>query len=147
MPVKRRHYRASGDCASYLDVLEVRRSPINGRGLYTKAALPARRKLGELSGELVRVPTAWADYEKRPKLYIVQVSDRLALECSKGNAFRYLNHSCAANCYLRIIDRRVEVYARTAIPAGAELTVDYGETPHAGGMRCRCGAPGCRGLL
>jgi SET domain-containing protein len=143
----RRTYRASGDCPTRLDVLIVRRSAINGRGLYAKVALPARRKLGELSGELVRVPAAWADYEKRPKLYIVQVTPRLALECSNGNAFKYLNHSCAANCYLRIIDRRVEVYARTAIAAGSELTVDYGETPHAGGMRCRCGAPQCRGRL
>ena len=28
-----------------------------------------------------------------------------------------------------------------------ELTADYGETHHAGTLRCRCGAPNCRGAL
>ena len=29
----------------------------------------------------------------------------------------------------------------------AEITVDYGETHHAGQLPCRCGAAGCRGAL
>ena len=48
---------------------------------------------------------------------------------------------------MRIHRGRVEVYSRGPIAAGAELTVDYGATPHAGGMACRCGSPGCKGLL
>ena len=37
--------------------------------------------------------------------------------------------------------------ALRSIKRGAELTVDYGETPHKGGMRCGCGAANCRGIL
>jgi SET domain-containing protein len=34
-----------------------------------------------------------------------------------------------------------------AIAAGEELTADYGETHHAGTLRCQCGAANCRGAL
>ncbi len=127
--------------------MEVRSSPINGRGLFAKARLPARRKLGEISGTLVKLPQAWHDAEGNPKIYLVEVAPRWALDCSAGNAFRLINHCCDANCYLRVFNRRVEVYTRRAIPAGVELTVDYVETPHRQGMICHCGAANCRRVL
>jgi SET domain-containing protein len=127
--------------------LKVRASKINGRGLFASAGLPGRRKLGEISGTLVRLPQAWRKVEKSRKIYLIELTPKLALECSSGNDFRYLNHSCSANCYMRIIRNRVEIYTRRPIPAGTELTVDYGATPHQGGMRCACGAPDCKGRL
>jgi SET domain-containing protein len=127
--------------------VEVRASKINGRGLFAGARLPGRRKLGEISGKLVRLPAAWKQVEKSDKIYLIELNPRQALECSTGNSFRYLNHSCAANCYMRIIRNRVEIYTRIPIKAGAELTVNYGATPHKGGMRCACGAPKCKGRL
>ena len=133
--------------APWLATLSVRASPINGRGLFAGVALPARRKLGELGGRLVRLPEARRRVERRPKIYLVEFSRRLALDCSRGNAFRHLNHSCAPNCYLRVFNRRVEVYTLRFIGAGRELTVDYGRTPHQGGMACRCGSPRCRGKI
>jgi uncharacterized protein len=42
---------------------------------------------------------------------------------------------------------RVEFYALRAIATGEEITVDYGETHHAGKLACRCGVPGSRGTL
>ena len=122
-------------------------SPINGRGLFAGSDLPPRRKLGEVSGQMVKLPQAWHDAEGHPKIYLVQVDSRWALDCSNGNAFRLINHSCDANCYLRVFNRRVEVYTRRSITAGSELTVDYVETPHREGMHCRCGAANCRGVL
>lgn len=127
--------------------LEVRRSPINGRGLFAAGRLPARRKLGEISGVKVRLPGAWKAAERSGRIYLIELDRRTALDCSAGNGFRYLNHSCAANCYLRVAHGRVEVYTRRGVPAGAELTVDYGITPHQGGMRCACGVSGCKGRL
>ncbi len=127
--------------------LAVRASSIDGRGLFPLADLPARRKIGELRGELVRLPQARKGIELKPKIYFIELSRRFALDCSQGNSFKYLNHSCRPNCYLRIFRRRVEVYALNRIRAGTELTVDYGQTPHRGGMPCRCGAANCRGVL
>ncbi len=125
----------------------VRRSRIHGRGLFAVAAIPCRRKLGELSGELRRLPAARQDHQRRTVIQLVELSRRWALDCSAGNRFRYLNHSCRANCYLRIVRRRVEIYSRGRIPAGSELTADYGQTMHRGGMNCRCGVAGCRSSI
>lgn len=131
----------------FLDTCRVRRSRIHGRGLYATQAITRRGKLGELTGELRRLPAARWDHQRRAVMQLVELSRRRALDCSQGNAFRHLNHNCQANCYLRVYRRRVEVYARGPIPAGAELTVDYGETMHRGGMLCRCGAAACRSRI
>jgi len=129
------------------NAVRVRRSPIQGRGVFAATHLPARRKLGEISGELVRLPMARKAIENAGQIYFIELTRTWALECSEGNAFKHLNHSCAPNCYLRVINKRVEVYTLCDIEAGMELTVDYGITPHKGGMRCQCGVANCRGLL
>ncbi len=122
-------------------------SGIHGRGVYAREALPARRKIGELSGTLVPIADLRPRIERLAVIYYIELSRRYALDCSQGNAFKHLNHHCEPNCYLRVIRRRVEVYARRDIAAGEELFVDYGLTPHPGGMVCHCGAPRCRGRL
>ena len=132
---------------SFASQLEVRSSPIQGRGLFATAALPARRKLGEISGKLVPLPQARQKIANRPRIYLIELTRRFALDCTRGNCFKYLNHSCRPNCYLRVLRRTVEVYTLRPIAAGAELTVDYGLTPHEGGMKCRCGHERCKGVL
>ena len=125
----------------------VRSSRINGRGVFASTSLPRRRKLGEVSGTLVRLPQARQAVEQHSKIYLIELSDHLALDCSRGNSFRHLNHSCRPNCYLRVFNRHVEIYSLKKIPAGAELTVNYGVTPHVGGMVCSCGERQCLGRL
>lgn len=125
----------------------VRRSRINGRGLFAQTALPGRRKLGEIEGQLVRLPGARRRIEGQARIYFIELTRRHALDCTRGNAFKYLNHSCRPNCYLRIYRERVEVYTLRSIPRGDELTVDYGATPHRGGMACTCGARDCKQRL
>jgi uncharacterized protein len=122
-------------------------SRINGHGVFAVVDLVARRKVGEVSGSLVKLPEARRAIENRPKIYLVELSRRLALDCSAGNCFKYLNHSCTPNCYLRVFRHRVQVYARQTIRAGTELTVDYGVTPHRRGMACRCGSMKCKRRL
>jgi SET domain-containing protein len=127
--------------------ITVRPSGIEGRGVFAVGDLPARRKLGEISGVLVRLPHARIRVAAARRIYLIELSRRYALDCSRGNVFKHLNHACRPNCYLRVFRKRVEVYTLRRIRAGAELTVDYGVTPHRGGMKCRCGAAGCRGEL
>jgi hypothetical protein len=133
--------------AKYAAEITVGASPIHGTGVFAAATLPGRKKLGTLSGALVRLPQAWTTVEGQPVIYMIELSRRYALDCSEGNSFKHLNHSCTPNCYLRIYRRTVEVYTLKAIEPGAELTVDYGETPHKGGMTCHCGAPRCKRAL
>ena len=125
----------------------VRPSKIDGRGVFAALPLPPRRKLGEVRGNLVRLPDARRAAEGNAKIYLIELSRRWALDCSKERPFKYLNHSCQPNCYLRVYRKRVEVYSLRSIPAGTELTVDYGLTPHKDGMICHCGSATCKKRL
>jgi len=120
------------------------RSPIEGRGAFAAVAIPGRVKIGEITGELISVRTARQRAKGRCRMCLIDINGRLALDCTRGNVLRFLNHSCRPNSFLRVIGKRVEVYAKRRIRSGEELTVDYGESPHSGGMKCRCGLPGCR---
>lgn len=119
-------------------------SAIEGTGVFAAANIPGRAKIGEVTGEIISVRTARKLARERCRMCLIDLSDTIALDCTRGNALRHLNHSCGANAYLRIFRNRVEVYARQGIRSGAELTVDYGESPHSGGMKCRCGHKDCR---
>jgi len=127
--------------------LAARRSQVHGTGLYTGSAIAGRRKLGELTGVLIPVAKALREQRQRACIHMVELGDGIALDCTAGNLFRHLNHSCTANCYLRVVGHTVEIYSRRAISSGQELTVDYRATQHPGGMVCRCGSANCRGIL
>jgi SET domain-containing protein len=59
-----------------------------------------------------------------------------------------INHSCAPNCRAEVVRGRIWIVARTDIPAGAELTFDYGFSLAEGRLHpCRCGAARCAGFI
>lgn len=124
--------------------VRTKRSRIEGAGVFAARPIPKRSKIGEVTGVLIPIGEARRRARTGCRICLIDVSSRLALDCTRGNALRYLNHSCGANAYLRIFRRRVEVYARRGIKRGEEITVDYGVSPHTGGMQCRCGHPSCR---
>jgi SET domain-containing protein len=123
-------------------------SRIDGQGAFAAEAIPPRLKIGEIRGESLSVQQARIRATRSERIMIVEVSPRKAIDFSRsGDPLRYTNHSCQPNARLVIRDGRVEFYARRAIDAGEEITVDYGDTHHEGRLPCRCGAPGCRGAL
>lgn len=127
---------------------QVKRSRIQGRGLFALSPIPARKKLGELSGELISQREARRRARLTDCIMVVEFGDGKALDASvSGNHFRYVNHSCSPNTYMRLFRRRVEFYALRPIAPGEELTCNYGETHHDGALACRCGSPRCRGSL
>ena len=128
-------------------VVEVRPSTIHGKGVFARATLRARRKIGELTGELISLAEARQRARGQRCIQIVEFEDNTALDCSQGNALRFVNHSCTPNAYLRRIHHRVEVYALRDINKGEELTCNYGETQHGGTLRCACGSEECRETL
>jgi SET domain-containing protein len=123
------------------------RSPIQGIGVFAMAKIPRRAKIGEITGELISVREARKRARGRSRICLIDLCDRHALDCTKGNILRRLNHSCRPNAFLRIIRTRVEVYALRNIKPGEELTLDYGETPHDDGMQCKCGHRECRSRI
>jgi uncharacterized protein len=126
----------------------VRKSRIDGQGVFAAETIPPRLKIGEIRGESISVSDARIRATRHERIMIVEVSQRKAIDFSKSaDPMRYTNHSCRPNARLVIRNGRVEFYARRAIVPGEEITVDYGETHHEGKLACRCGAPGCRGAL
>ena len=110
--------------------------------------MPPRLKIGEIRGESISVAEARIRATRSERIMIVELSSRKAIDFSRStDPMRYTNHSCRPNARLCIRQGRVEFYALRAIPVGEEITVDYGDTHHEGRLRCRCGAPGCKGAL
>ncbi|HEX8337497.1 MAG TPA: SET domain-containing protein [Pyrinomonadaceae bacterium] len=133
-----------------MDTLDfkVRRSPIQGRGLFALSAVPGRRKLGELGGELISQREARRRARATDSIMIVEFEDGTALDATHSESpFRYVNHSCEPNAYMRLYRGRVEFYSLRRVEAGEELTCNYGETHHGGALACRCGSRRCRGRL
>lgn len=123
-------------------------STIDGQGAFAAEAVPARRKIGEIRGEAISVAEARIRATRSERIMIVELSAKKAIDFSRSSdPMRYTNHSCRPNARLCIRNGRVEFYALRAIAPDEEITVDYGETHHEGRLACRCGAPGCRGVL
>ncbi len=129
-------------------VLIIRKSLIQGKGVFTDCAVRARAKLGEFTGQPISVREARRRARGRKRIAIVEIDERRAIDGDVGGGpFSYINHSCEPNVFVRIAYGRAEFYARTDIPAGVELTIDYVESHHNGNLPCRCGKKTCRGAL
>jgi SET domain-containing protein len=126
----------------------VRKSEIDGHGVFAAEMIPPRLKIGEIRGEAISCAEGRRRAASLQRIMIVEISPRTAIDASKStDPMRFTNHSCQANARLAIIAGRIEFYALRAIAPGEEITVDYGETHHEGKLRCRCGAPNCIGAL
>lgn len=127
---------------------EVRRSSIHGKGLFARSRIPAKRKMGELGGEVISQAEARRRARRSHSIKIVELGDGTAIDASRGgNHFKYVNHSCSPNAFMRIAYGRLEFYALRAIKPGEELTCNYGETHHDGALRCRCQSQQCQGYI
>jgi SET domain-containing protein len=123
-------------------------SRIDGRGLFTSGRILARVKIGEFAGELISRREARGRARRSQKIAIVELDDGRALDATRApNWFRYINHSCSSNAYMRIYRQHVEFYARREIQPGEEITCDYGESHHNGTLPCKCRSAGCRGFI
>lgn len=128
--------------------IEVKPSRIDGKGAYALGAIPARRKIGNMGGEIISVRTARKRVKELKRVAMVEFGDGRALDASVNpNDLRYINHCCEPNTYLRICYSKVEFWSLKKIKKGEELTCDYGETHHDGKLPCRCGAKNCRGFI
>lgn len=134
------------------------RSTIHGRGVYARGIIPDGTRVIEYTGE--RITKAEAARRETQRLarqrsggdasvYIFNLNRRHDLDGrTRRNVARLINHSCAPNCRVEKIRGRIWIIARRDIPAGAELTFDYGfsfiEWPR---HPCRCGSRRCPGFI
>lgn len=128
--------------------VDVRPSAIDGHGVFAAEPIPANAKIGEIRGEAISVEDARIRATRHERIMIVELSRRRAIDFTRStDPMRFTNHSCRPNARLSIDNGRVEFFSLRVIAPAEELTVDYGETHHAGRLACRCGAEGCRGAL
>jgi SET domain-containing protein len=127
--------------------LRVGKSALVGRGLFAGTRIAKRAKIGEFEGEAIGLREARRRAKRRAVIAIVEL-ERHAIDAgAMRRGFRFINHSCDPNTFMRCTPERAEFYARRAIAPGEELTVDYGESHHDGRLACRCGARNCRGYI
>jgi uncharacterized protein len=143
------HYIPKNKEMKYL--IAVKKSKIAGKGAYALQAISAKRKLGNMAGEIISFREARKRVKQQPGAALLMVefdNEPIALDASVNrNELSYINHSCDANTYLRRAYGKVEFYSKRAIKKGEELTADYGETHHNGKLPCGCGAKNCRGFI
>ncbi len=131
--------------------VQTKKSKIAGIGAYALVNIPARKKIGNIDGEIISYKEAQRIVKLQPGnvLFMVEFdNDPIALDASvNSNELRHINHSCGPNVYMRRAYKLVEYYALRNIKKGEELTCDYGETHHEGTLPCKCGAKNCKGFI
>jgi SET domain-containing protein len=137
----------------------VRKSSIHGRGVFALTHIPKKNRIIEYKGELISDAEADRRYSKRhehsPHTMLFSVDGGLVIDATRrGNAARWINHSCAPNCKIEEEGSRVFIDARRDIRPGEELTYDYnlqiGERHTKAAKRehaCFCRARRCRGTM
>jgi SET domain-containing protein len=125
-----------------------KKSKIDGMGAFASEHIPARRKIGNLGGEIISVREARRRAALLKRVAMVEFGDGRALDASvMSNELRYINHSCSPNTFMRVCYGMVEFYSLRSIMKGEELTCHYGTTHHDGKRQCTCGAKDCIGYI
>lgn len=138
----------------------VRTSDIHGRGVFATKKIRKGTVIIEYKGQR----SSWNKAMKQPDsdpndathTFLFELHDGNVIDARiKGNAARWINHSCDPNCKtFEDEDGRVFIEARRKIRRGEELAYDY-KLIIDGRMTkreqekyaCRCGASKCRGYL
>lgn len=141
-------------------MIEVRDSPIHGRGVYALREIPRGTTIIEYTGERI----SWEEADRREEekddddthTMLFTVNKKVVIDATRrGSDARFVNHSCWGNCRTYIDDDRVYIESRRKIQPGEELLYDYklsmdGEKitqKLKKAYACRCGSPRCRGTL
>jgi hypothetical protein len=137
----------------------VKGSKIHGRGVYAARRIRKGTRIIEYVGDRISHEEADARYDSKPEddghTFLFVVDDDLCIDAGVGgNAARFINHKCDANCETIIEGRRVFIEAIRTIQPGEELGYDYQLTWESTDdpeelklYACRCGAATCRGTM
>lgn len=128
--------------------LSIRPSRIHRWGVFAEEFIPKGRKIIEYTGEKIsRVETARRARTRRYN-YLFTLDSYWTIDGSVGGSgAEYINHCCEPNCVARIVKGHILYFAARDIQPGEELTVDYRFDPDVEQVKCRCGAPNCRGTI
>jgi uncharacterized protein len=137
----------------------VRNSPIHGRGVFARRTIRRGARIIEYRGERISMKEADRRPDSDPDnpyhTFFFELNDGRVIDAAvRGNAARWINHSCTPNCEPIEEEGRVFIEAKRTIRAGEELGYDYklsvrghiSKKMHAA-YACRCGTARCRGTM
>jgi SET domain-containing protein len=143
--------------------ISVRRSGIHGRGVYAARRIKKGERVIEYKGERINWKEALRRHPHDPEqpnhtFYFTLEDDCVIDGGAKGNAARWINHSCKPNCEADMVEvqgrMRVFIAALRDIKKGEELSYDYGleiDAPYTPKLKrefaCWCGHKVCRGTM
>ncbi len=112
-----------------------------GRGLFAGELIPAGTEILRFSGPVLSLNEVRARGAAAANALQIGIDRYLYLD----EPGRFVNHSCEPNA---AVVNDTTLVAIREIGAGEEIRFDYSTTVSDGWtMPCRCGAPGCRGLV
>jgi SET domain-containing protein len=127
--------------------LRIGRSPIHRWGVFAEESIPARRKVIEYTGERI----SRKETKRRglgPRTYLFTLDDYWTIDGAVGGSgAEIINHCCQPNLSSRIQRGHILYVSSRVIRPGEELTVDYRFAWNIEKVTCKCGAPGCRGVI
>ncbi len=140
-------------------LVEVRNSPVHGRGVFAVAPIEKGTRILEYLGDRLSHDAADKRYEDHDEsdnhTFLFIVDKHTVIDAGVGgNDARFINHQCEGNCESVIQHRRVFIDAARDIAPGQELGYDYeigrdkDDPPNVDEIyACRCGSPQCRGTM
>jgi hypothetical protein len=139
--------------------IQTRRSAVHGNGVFAVQDIAEGETLIEYKGEVITWKEALRRHPHDPEqpnhTFYFHIDDGRVIDGGvKGNAARWINHSCDPSCEADEQDGRVFIKALRNIAAGEELSYDYGliiDEPYTRKLKadfpCWCGSKNCRGTL
>jgi uncharacterized protein len=130
-------------------VIEKRRSPIQGWGIFATRPITKNTRIIDYAGE--KIPNRESlrrekRYLKKGHIWCFKLNRLYARDAAVGgNLARYINHKCEPNCYTQVIGDTIWIRAAKNIRKGEELSYDY-STDGEGSVQCRC-RPGCKTIF
>jgi uncharacterized protein len=139
--------------------IQTRRSAVHGNGVFAVQDIAEGETLIEYKGEIITWKEALRRHPHDPAqpnhTFYFHIDDGRVIDGGvKGNAARWINHSCDPSCEADEQEGRVFIKALRNIAAGEELSYDYGliiDEPYTKKLNadfpCWCGSKNCRGTL
>jgi len=99
-----------------------------GLGLFATETIEKRELIVEYTGRLISNAKARELEWVRANRYLFELNSRWTIDgSSRRNIARYVNHACDPNAEAETVRGRMMYRAIKRIPAGTQITIDYGE--------------------
>jgi SET domain-containing protein len=134
--------------------LKIRRSRIQGLGVFAGERIPRGRKVIEFTGKRVlrslfdRRVRGMSATARRGLIHLGWLNNRWVVDAAiGGSGAEFINHSCESNLSVRRIHNHMLYFSRRTIRSGEELTATYRPAGEGRPVPCSCGSPRCRGFI